>query len=63
MSESKTSVIAFKGKINGSPLRWFISINEDEFSGPWLTPSEARRLAENLLKACEKIKKKEVRND
>lgn len=55
-------VSAFRGVYNGGPLDGFVGCLVDEemtlercICGEWLTPTEARRLAKNLLKAADYV--------
>lgn len=51
----------FKGRNGGldKPLKWWVGVGEDEDPtlGQWLSPCEAKRLANKILKLCEKIEK------
>jgi len=49
----------FKGRQNERPLEWWIGIGEeknDPDMNSWVSPSEARKLAQKILKLCDKIK-------
>lgn len=61
-------VSAFEGRENGGPLKCFVGCRvEDEdllewpAHGEWLTPTEARRLAKNLLKAADYVEAHEAK--
>jgi len=48
-----------KGKVNSGRIKWWITIGEEKdgsFSNDWVSPSEARKLAQKILKLCDKIK-------
>ena len=52
-------VRAFFGHMNGSPLRPFVGVspNDNAEFGEWLTPKDAERFANNILKAVAFLRK------
>jgi hypothetical protein len=53
----RRKVKAFKGSIEPSPPGWYIHFTDYVASSDWMTLSEAKKLAEDILKACAKIEK------